>query len=130
MSLNDPLAAVLSAIQNAEERAKHELVTKCNSTLIRKVLDIMVAQGYLEGYEVIPDSKGDALKITLGGKINKVGVVKPRYQIRKRSYERFEKRYLPAQGFGIIIMSTNQGLMTHEEAKEKGIGGTLISYCY
>jgi small subunit ribosomal protein S8 len=130
MTLNDPLAAVLSAIQNAEQRAQHELVTKCNSTIIRKVLDIMIKEGYLDGYEVLADSKGDALKIKLGGKINKVGVIKPRYQIRTRSYERFEKRYLPARGFGIIIISTNKGLMTHVEAKEKGVGGALISYCY
>ena len=130
MSLNDPLAAVLSVLQNAEQRAKREVTTKSNSTLIRTVLDIMTAQGYLEGYEVIPDSKGDLLKIKMGGKINKVGVIKPRFQIRKGSFERFEKRYLPARGFGIIIISTNQGLMTHDEAKEKKIGGTLISYCY
>ncbi|MBR9692410.1 30S ribosomal protein S8 [Candidatus Woesearchaeota archaeon] len=130
MSLNDPLAAVLSVIQNAELRAKREITTKSNSTLIRTVLDIMTAQGYLGGYEVIPDSKGDLLKIKIDGKINKVGVIKPRFQIKKGSFERFEKRYLPARGFGILIISTNQGLMTHEEAKEKGIGGTLVSYCY
>jgi small subunit ribosomal protein S8 len=130
MTLNDPLAAVLSVIQNAELRAKKEITTKSNSTLIRTVLDIMTGQGYLEGYENIPDSKGDLLKIKIGGKINKVGVVKPRFQIKKGNFERFEKRYLPARGFGILIISTNQGLMTHDEAKEKGIGGTLVSYCY
>jgi len=130
MSLNDPLANVLSAIQNAEQRGKPSVTTKNNSTLIRKVLDIMIGKGYLEGYEVIPDSKGSTLTIALGGKINKTGVIKPRYQIRKGSFERFEKRYLPARGFGIIIVSTSHGLLTHEEAKEKGVGGTLISYCY
>ncbi len=130
MSLNDPLANVLSAIQNAELRGKDQVITKNNSLLIRKVLDLMIGKGYLAGYEVLPDSKGDALKISLNGKINKTGVIKPRYQIKKQSYERFEKRYLPARGFGIIIISTNKGLMTHEEAREAGIGGTLISYCY
>ncbi len=130
MSLNDPLANVLSAIQNAEQRGKPGVTTTSNSALIRKVLDIMIGKGYLEGYDIIPDSKGDSLNIKLGGKINKTGVIKPRYQITKGSFERFEKRYLPARGFGIIIVSTSHGLITHEDAKEKGVGGTLISYCY
>jgi small subunit ribosomal protein S8 len=56
--------------------------------------------------------------------------VKPRYQIKKDEFERFEKRFLPARGFGIIIISTVKGLMTHEQAKQLNLGGTLISYCY
>ena len=130
MSLNDPLANVLSAILNAEQRGKPAITTKDNSALIRKVLDLMREAGYIEGYEVTPDSKGDILTIKLSGKINKTGVIKPRYTLQKDGFERFEKRFLPAKGFGILIVSTNQGLLTHEAAKEKGLGGALISYCY
>ncbi len=130
MTLNDPLANVLSAIQNAERRGKKEIVTKNSSVLIRKVLDIMAAAGYLEGYEVAQDAKGDLLTVKLNGRINQVGVIKPRYQIKKAEFERFEKRFLPARGFGIIIVSTSKGLLTHEQVKELALGGTLISYCY
>lgn len=130
MTLNDPLANVLSALKNAEMRGKRKLLTKFNSGLIRKVLDIMVRDGYLASYEVIPDQKGDLLDITLNGAINEVGVIKPRHQIGIADFERFEKSFLPARGFGIIIISTNKGLLTHEEAKEEKIGGALISYCY
>lgn len=130
MTLNDPLASVLSAIQNAEQRGKNEITTKANSTLIRKVLDIMIAEGYVGGYDVAEDSKGDLLTVRLAGRINKIGVIKPRYQIKKDEFERFEKRFLPARGFGVIIISTVKGLMTHEQAKAESLGGTLISYCY
>lgn len=130
MTLNDPLANVLSAIQNAEQRGKKEIMTKNNSTLIRKVLDLMIAEGYVESYSVTPDAKGDLLSVKLVGRINKVGVVKPRYQVTRQEFERFEKRFLPAKGFGVIIISTVKGLMTHEQAKQQGLGGTLISYCY
>ncbi len=130
MSMNDPLANVLSAIMNAERRGGREVVTKHNSTLLRKVLDLLVAEGYLAGYSVAPASSGDTLTIKLVGKINKVGVVKPRYQIGKSEYVRFEKRFLPARGFGVLLISTNKGLLTHEQAKALGVGGTLISYCY
>lgn len=130
MSLNDPLANVLSAIQNAERRGRKEVVTRFSSVLIKKVLDIMVAEGYLASYEVEPASSGETLTIKLSGHLNESGVIKPRFQIKKGNFERFEKRFLPSKGFGVIIISTNQGLMTHNEAKEKGIGGTLISYVY
>lgn len=130
MTLNDPLANVLSALLNAEQRGKAEIITKNNSVLIRKVLDIMAAAGYIDGYEQIEDSKGNLLKIAVSGTLNKSGVIKPRFQINKDGFERFEKQFLPSKGFGMLIISTNQGVMTHTEAKEKGIGGTLISYCY
>jgi len=130
MTLNDPLANVLSAILNAEQRGKQEITTLSNSTLIRQVLDLLVAHGYIASYAEEQDAKGNPLIVKLNGTINKIGVIKPRYQIQKNEYERFEKRFLPARGFGIIIISTNKGLMTHEDAKQLGIGGTLISYCY
>lgn len=130
MSLNDPLANVLSALLNAERRGKQQVVTTHSSNLIKGVLDLMRESGYIEGYETQPDSKGEILTISLGGRINRAGVIKPRFRIKQDEFERFEKRFLPARGFGIIIISTNQGLLTHESAKEKGIGGTLISYCY
>ncbi|MHA1369516.1 MAG: 30S ribosomal protein S8, partial [Promethearchaeota archaeon] len=41
-----------------------------------------------------------------------------------------EMKYLPSKGFGFLIISTNRGLMTNEEAKEAGIGGRLIAYIY
>lgn len=130
MTLNDPLANVLSAVLNAEHRGKKDVSTKNNSVLIRKVLDLMRDEGYLAGYDVVPEPHGDRLTITLNGSINKTGVIKPRHQIKKDEFERFEKRFLPARGFGFLIISTNQGLMTHGKAKELGIGGALVSYCY
>lgn len=130
MTLNDPLANVLSAVQNAEERGQHSIRTTNNSTLIRGVLDLMQEGGYIAGYEVVPDSKGDVLHIKLNGCINRVGVIKPRYQIKHGMFERFEKRFLPARGFGLLLVSTNKGLLTHAQAREHGIGGTLISYVY
>ena len=130
MSNNDPLANVLSHILNYEKKGKQEIITLDNSTLIKGVLQIMQDNGYLGGYEEIEDSKGNLLKLNLIGAVNKCGVIKPRFQINKDNYEKYEKRYLPSKDFGFIIVSTNQGLMKHTEAKEKGIGGTLISYCY
>jgi len=130
MSLNDTLSNVLSQIVGYEKTGKKEFVTKSNSKLIRQVLSIMQDHRYIGGFEEFQDAKGNLLKINLLGAINKTGVIKPRFSVKRETFEKFEKRYLPAKDFGIIIMSTSQGMMTHNDAKAKKIGGKLVSYCY
>jgi len=128
--LNDPLANVLSYINNHEKLGRKEITVGNNSKVIRKVLDILNVHTYVGSYEEIDDGKGKLLNINLLGNVNKIGVIKPRFNVKKDDYEKFEKRYLPAKDFGIIIVSTSKGMMTHNEAKEKGLGGRLICYCY
>jgi small subunit ribosomal protein S8 len=130
MTLNDPLSNVLSQIDAYEKVGNKEILTKSNSKIIKKVLSIMQESKFIGGIEEIKDSKGDSLKIYLIGNVNKTGVIKPRFSVKKGTYEKFEKRFLPARDFGILIVSTSQGVMTHNEAKKKGLGGRLISYCY
>lgn len=130
MSLNDPLANVLSFINNYEKLGKKELITSNNSSIIRSVLDIMSDKGMIGGYTSIEDGKGGKLKITLNGFLNKVGVIKPRFKVKVADIEKFEKRYLPAKNFGVLVVSTSKGLMTHQKALESNLGGTLISYAY
>ena len=130
MTLNDPLANVLSYIKNYEKLGKKELVTENNSKIIRKVLDIMHDKKLIGTYEEIKDGKSGKLKINLIGSLNDAGVIKPRYKVKISQLEKYEKRYLPAKDFGILIISTNKGLLTHKQAKEQNLGGTLISYAY
>ncbi len=130
MSLNDPLANVLSKLSNATKIGKFEVIVDNNSKLIRKVLSIMNDANYIQEIQEIKDSKGDFLKITLSGNLNNCGVIKPRFAVKIEDYEKFEKRFLLAKNFGFLLVSTNQGLMTHKEAKDKKLGGKLISFCY
>jgi small subunit ribosomal protein S8 len=128
--LNDSLASVLSNITNAEKIGRQECTYRPYSKLIADILNILIKENYIGKFEVINDTKGKLLKINLLGKINKVGVIKPRFSVKKGNFEKFEKRFLPAKDFGILIVSTSKGVMTHNEAKEKKIGGKLIAYCY
>ncbi|RME52815.1 30S ribosomal protein S8 [Candidatus Woesearchaeota archaeon] len=130
MSLNDPLANVLSHMKNYEQTKKKEVVTRFNSKLIRGVLEILQKEGYVGSVETVEDARGGVLKINLLGRINDVNVIKPNFQIGKSEFEKYEKRFLPAKGFGILVVSTSKGLMTHEEAKKQGVGGKLLAYCY
>lgn len=130
MTLNDPLANVLSSIYNYEKLGKKELIMRNNSKIIRQVLTIMQDEHMIGGFDEIKDGRGNSLKIHLIGSVNKCGVIKPRFRVKIADYEKFEKSYLPARDFGIIIVSTNKGLMTHKKAKDQNLGGTLISYAY
>jgi small subunit ribosomal protein S8 len=130
MSLNDPLANVLSNINNYERIGKKELIVKNNSKIIRQVLEVMQQEGLIGSYEQIEDGKGKILKIYLIGSLNKCGVIKPRHKVKIQDYEKFEKSFLPAMNFGALIVSTNKGIMTNKEAKKQNLGGTLISFAY
>jgi small subunit ribosomal protein S8 len=128
--LNDPLANVLSYINNHEKLGRKEILVGNNSRFIRQVLAILNENNYLGEFKEIEDGKGKLLAISLIGAINKVGVITPRFNVKKDNFEKFEKRYLPAKDFGVMIVSTSKGLMTHMQAKEKNLGGRLVCYCY
>jgi small subunit ribosomal protein S8 len=130
MSLNDPLANAMSKLLNFEKVGKKECIVKPMSRLIKEVLDILNEEGYVGTYEVVEDGRGNSLKLNLLGNVNKCGAIKPRSAVTIDNYEKFEKRFLPSKDFGLLIISTSQGLMTHFKAKEKKIGGKLIAYCY
>ena len=128
--LNDPLAAALSKILNAEKRSKKEVLIKPISKTIKTILTIMNENNFIGSFEEVEDGKGNFIKINLLGNINKCGVIKPRFSTKKDQFEKWEKRYLPAKDFGMVIISTPFGVMTHYQAKEKNTGGKLLAYCY
>ena len=125
--LNDPLAAVMTKIINAERIGRREVVVPA-SNMIKRVLTIMNDNNYVGSFDEVDDGK--RLKVNLLGNVNKCGVIKPRFSTKKNNLEKWEKRYLPAKDFGIIFVSTPQGVVTHNEAKEKNTGGKLLAYCY
>lgn len=130
MAMNDTLAAALSAIMNAERISRTEAAIFPASRIIKEVLNVMRNSFYIGSLKEIKDSKGNSLKVELLGKINKCGAIKPNFSVALGNYEKFEKRFLPAKDFGIIIVTTNKGIMTYTEAKEKKLGGRLLAYCY
>ena len=128
--LNDSLAASLCKIMNAEKVGKREVVLKPVSGMLKRILTILNEHQYLGMYEITEDGRGNTLKVNLLGNINRCGVIKPRFSTKYNCFEKWEKRYLPAKDFGIIVVSTPLGVMTHQQAKEKKTGGKLLVYCY
>ena len=130
MTLLDPLADAMSNIYNSELVGKPEVVIAPASRLIEKVLQVMQSKGYIGEFERIDDGKAGRFRIQLMGRTNKCGVIKPRLPVRRDGFERFEKRFLPAYNYGILIVTTPEGVMTHQDAKTRGIGGRLLAYVY
>ncbi len=126
----DIINDALVAINNAEAVGKMDVVVKPTSKLLGEILKLMQKLGYIGEYEYIDDHRGGSFKIKLTHKINKCGVIKPRFSVKKGEFEKWEQRYLPARDFGALIVSTSSGLLTHYDSKKKGVGGRLIAYVY
>lgn len=129
MQMN-PLADALSNLKNNESTGNLRAVIKPASKLIGKVLKVMQDHGYIEEYKFIEDGKAGIFEVKLAGKINNCGVIRPRYPVGKRDFEVYEKRFLPASDFGILVVSTPKGVMSHSEARKLGMGGRLLAFVY
>ena len=129
MTLNDPIADSMSKINNAVSALKSDVLL-AKSKLLISLLDKLKENDYVGEYEVIEDRKQGKVKVQLLGNINKCSVIKPRYPVKVEEFESYERRFLPAKDFGVLLISTNQGVLTQEEAKEKNVGGVLVAYCY
>jgi small subunit ribosomal protein S8 len=128
--LQDPLNDAMVAMKNAETTGKGKCVIRPSSKLIGRVLKVMQDHGYIGGFEFVEDGKGGRYQVTLKGSINNCGVIKPRFSVRRSDLEKWEARYLPAQDFGLLILTTTEGVISQTIAKEKGIGGKLLAFVY
>jgi len=127
--LQDALADVLSAIKNAEKIGKREVVTRASKE-IRAVLTVMNQHGYIGDFEFVDDGKSGKFKIELKGRVIDANVIKPRFSAKFEEFEKYEKRFLPAREFGLLILSTPKGVMDHKKAREMKVGGKLVAFVY
>ena len=128
--LNDPLANALSTIKNAEIRGMDKCTIRPSSKMIGGILSLLKDKGYVGSFEYVDDGKAGIFQVELIGNINNCGVIKPRYPIKRSDLEKWESRYLPARDFGLLILTTTEGIISHYDARKKGIGGKLLAYVY
>lgn len=126
----DTLNDAMAVIKNAELVGKGECVIRPSSKLIGRVLKVMQDSGYISQFELVEDGRNRMFRVALSGQINNCGVIRPRYAVKVADLERFEARYLPAQDFGVLILTTTKGVLTHAEAKKDGVGGKLLAFVY
>jgi len=130
MTRLNTIADGMSALKNAGDTGKSEVTIEPASKLLGAMLRIMQDAGYIAGFEFIEDGRGGQLKVHLTGKINKCGAICPRFSVQLDEMEFWEKQYLPGKNFGLMILSTSHGVMSHVQARQEGIGGELLGYVY
>lgn len=128
--LQDPLNDAMATIRNAEAAGKGECVIRPASKLIGHVLKVMQESQFIRSFELVDDGRGGLYRVTLAGMINSCGVIKPRFSVRRTELEKYEARYLPAQDFGVLILTTTEGVISQSKAKEIGVGGKLLAFVY
>ena len=123
----DTVADALNSIWNAKKARRDKVKIKIISNVLIEILKIMKQKGAIKKYKI--NAKDKSMDISIGDLIE-CKAIKPRFSVDKTQIEKYRRRYLPARNIGTMIVSTNKGLMTHEEAQEEKIGGSLIAYFY
>ena len=117
------------ALKNAERARKNEVIISPASKILQQILRIFQKYAYIGEFERYDDGRQGKFKIALLGKINECsGLMRLNYKISQ--FEMLERKLMPAPGLGIVILTTNQGIMTMNEAGEKQIGGHALCYIY
>jgi small subunit ribosomal protein S8 len=125
--MTDPIADMLTRIRNAQ-KANHTKVQMPSSNFKLAIAKILKKEGYIE--DVIQYKKG--FKVTLEivlkkheekyaiSEIQRISTPGQRVYVRKNRIPKI------LNGYGLAIISTSKGLMTNEDAKEKGLGGEIV----
>lgn len=127
MSMQDPVADMLTRIRNGQQ-AKHQQVKLNSSNLKEEIARVLKEEGFIADYEV-ETSESNFKQMTLHLKYyhgravieNIKRISRPGLRVYKSA-----KDLTSVPGFGIAILSTSRGVMTHVAAKKQGIGGEVI----
>ena len=90
----------------------------------------MQQKGYINEFTVIDDARAGKIIVDLNGRLNKCGVISPRFDVEYAEIEKWVVNLLPSRQFGHILISTTYGIMTHEEARRKRTGGKILGFFY
>lgn len=124
------LSNLFTTIYNNETRRKKECIVSPSSRFGSEILRAMQKARYIGEFEQVDDNRQGKFRIQLLAKINKCGIITPRFSVKRGDYLNWERQFLPAYNMGVLLVSTSKGIMTHHEAQEQGIGGVLVGYVF
>ena len=130
--MTDPIADMLTRIRNALTVHK-DTVEVPSSRMKAAIAQIMLEEGYLKGVELVEDGFNGKLVLTLKYTDDNRSVISGLKRVSKpglRTYSGAKEMPKVLGGFGIAIVSTNQGIMTDKQAKLKNVGGEVLCYIY
>ncbi|HPX71841.1 MAG TPA: 30S ribosomal protein S8 [Acholeplasmataceae bacterium] len=132
MVMTDPIADMLTRIRNAN-RMRHETVEIPLSKMKEEIAKILVKEGFIVSYEVVPSEVQGTLVVTLKYTSTRERVIKGLKRISKpglRVYAKVEELPRVLNGLGIALISTSKGIMTDKEARLNQVGGEVLAYVW
>ncbi|MCC8081887.1 MAG: 30S ribosomal protein S8 [Clostridiales bacterium] len=130
---NDPIADMLTRIRNANI-AKHDTVDIPSSKMKLAIAEILYKEGYIAKYDIIDDGDFKAIRVTLKYSADKKEkVITGLKRISKpglRVYAGKDEIPKVLGGLGIVILSTNQGVITDKEARRLQVGGEVLAFVW
>ena len=124
------LADCLKSIINAEKRGKRQVLIRPSSKVVLRFLRLMQKHGYIGEFEVVDDHRSNKIVVDLNGRLNKCGVISPRFDISLVDLEQVTTNLLPSRQFGYVVLTTTYGILDHEEARKRHTGGKLLGFFY
>lgn len=94
------LADALKCINNAEKRGKRQVLLRPCSKVIIKFLTVMMKHGYIGEFEIVDDHRSGKVVVNLTGRLNKCGVISPRFDVPINDIEKWTNNLLPSRQFG------------------------------
>ncbi len=126
---HDILSDMFNIIKNAEATGKSSCVVPF-SGLAKDILKVMQENKYVGNFESVDDGKGGKFTVGLIGRINACQSIKPRFSVQVKEIIKWEKRFLPAENVGILLITTPKGVMDQNKAKKMNEGGKLLGFVY
>ncbi|XP_051062338.1 40S ribosomal protein S15a-like [Phodopus roborovskii] len=111
------LADALKSINNVGKRGKHQVLMRPYSKVIAQFLTVIMKHGYIGEFEIIDDHRAGKIVVNLTGRLNRCGVISPRFDVQLKDLEKWPNSLLPTLQFGFIVLTTSAGIMDHEEAR-------------
>ncbi|KAI1168609.1 ribosomal protein S8 [Nemania serpens] len=125
------LPNALNAINNAENTGKRQVLIHPSSKVIVKFdSSSPLCKRSIGEFEQVDDHRSGKIIVQLNGRINKAGVISPRYNVPLSQLEKWVVKLLPARQFGYVILTTSAGIMDHEEARRRHVSGKIIGFFY
>ena len=128
MSMQDPVADMLTRIRNAQSRNKPSVEMPA-SKLRKSIADLLVAEGYLTSANVVDENNKKVLNIELKYHQGRGVIAEIKRYSRPGLRQYRGKDELPSvqKGLGVAIISTSKGIMSDRAARAAGIGGEVIA---